>query len=604
MSINKKEFITNYILSLKERTRNEKGKVKFGFDWIIYQLQLQKGEYPIRLPFIRSEKIEEFKTKTEPEFGVDLSFLNKAEKILSIFVLKDEALQYKNWISKGFDSDLRRASCPDLKGLDLFKVRIILAYNKDEDDAGIKSFEDFSSSNNKTIGENVILSFERWNISRIVEEIENHLFTPDLLPQHLSGILSYLCSQINDFDYKSDEWQKQLIPNWKRFLNTIFKDTIDESRINIVSIALIILHQHKKDSKDSEIGWIDLIEWSTLFLWSLYRKIENTKLKAQIQNFWILFYLTSLNIYYEENKSIFKVEHGIRTEKVKLSHLSALNDSILAFDFISKFGVMTLGTYDILLENEKDDFIKEKADELSNLITLNPSALRPLLDINHLQLYIIWLIFYFANKSEYIGNWLLKLENYLMTRRIGNVIPFIEGRNRIDLVVEFTVTGNKPYEYIDNASYLLMLLLEIALGLKIENGETLTKRLFKHVVLGYGDDNKLITKEEKPIDLQSWIPPDDWDERIFLDKVVDGVNITSANFFIGVENIEQLDSEIKNFVIKNIEKFSNKIREDIPLAVYLLACIKNNSPLPPFFWRVFLYKDFMIKKENDKNNIK
>src|SRR5213593_2846565 len=103
-------FLTYYIRSLAERTRVEKTSTKFGFDWIIYNLALADNLTPYRLPFIRSGSTEISKTKTEPEFGIDSSFLSPDRKTLTIFVLKDEVLSNANWTAHGFDSDLRRAA--------------------------------------------------------------------------------------------------------------------------------------------------------------------------------------------------------------------------------------------------------------------------------------------------------------------------------------------------------------------------------------------------------------------------------------------------------------------------------------------------------------
>lgn len=606
MSVNKKEFLTRYILSLKERTRNEKtkGYISYGFDWIIYQLQFQKGEMPKRLPFFRAEKIEDLKTKPyESEFGIDLSFLNQDKKILSIFVLKDEALTHSNWINFNFDKDLRRAIYPDIEGLDLSEVKIILAYNKDEDSDGVKCFEDFKNAQNSKLKENVILTFERWNLSKIVEEVENHLLTPELFPQNLSGILSYLCSQIAEFDFMSPEWQNQLVPNWKRFLETVLKDRVDEARINLIGLALIILNNHQKENNTKDIAWIDLIEWSTLYLWNSFRNLKTETLKKIINELWVGLYLKSLEGYIDNNKLLFEVEHGLKTDKRYVSHLTAIHDSMLCYDFIAKFCIMTLGLFQYIPEEEKCKiFMEQKASLLNNFIRLNPSVLRPLLDIHHVQIFMIWNIFFKMGYDYNIKEFFIQLENYLMVRRIGNTnIPFIEGRNNLDLLVEYAVEGEKPYEFVDDASYLLMMIIELVVGLVKDNGKKFTEEYFRHLILGFGDDDKPITKLKNTIDLQSWEPPDRWDERIFLNKVNDGTSISSANFFVNLENIDELDDKIKDFLIKTSEKFPNKIRFDIPFAVYLLACIKNKSPLPPVFWRYLLFND-LYKNPDDKNS--
>lgn len=224
-----KVFLTDYICSLLERTRVEKDTIKLGFDWLIYQIALASNWLPVRLPFFRQAGDGTIKTKTEPEFGVDLSFLLPSKQELYIFVLKDEILNNKNWISHGFDRDIRMAAAPDLQlqGLESVNlVKVILAYNKDEDQTGIKLYNQLIASLPTKIGDNVSLSFERWNLTKIVEEIESHLMSPELLPQHLSGQFRYICLQVRDFDYGSEQWEQQLIPNWRNFLNLALQERV------------------------------------------------------------------------------------------------------------------------------------------------------------------------------------------------------------------------------------------------------------------------------------------------------------------------------------------------------------------------------------------
>ena len=80
-------FLVNYINSLGERTRKDKKTINIGFDWIIYNLALAKSWTPVRLPFFRQVNVQAAKTKTEAEFGIDMSFLTHQKDELLIFVL-------------------------------------------------------------------------------------------------------------------------------------------------------------------------------------------------------------------------------------------------------------------------------------------------------------------------------------------------------------------------------------------------------------------------------------------------------------------------------------------------------------------------------------
>ena len=130
-----KVFVTTYLASLKERTRNEKAGVKWGIDWVVYNLgQVLYGK-PVRLPFLRQPDPTKLKAKAEAEFGVDLSFISADGKTITIFVLKDEELTNKTWINNGFFEDLSKAITPDLTvvGMEgVTAVQVILAHNSDE----------------------------------------------------------------------------------------------------------------------------------------------------------------------------------------------------------------------------------------------------------------------------------------------------------------------------------------------------------------------------------------------------------------------------------------------------------------------------------------
>ena len=291
-------FLSNYLTSLLERTREEKQGLKIGFDWVIYNLAIVKKWTPVRLPFLRESTPETPKTKSEAELGIDLAFLNNSDKELVIFVLKDEVLNNSNWKRHNFYTDLQMASTVDLKqlGLESIKnVRIILAYNKDEDKTGIQLFEQTTISFGGTRGDGVALFYERWNLTKLTEEVENNLLTPDLIPQHLSSALQYICLQVGDFDFESMEWRNQLLPQWKYFLNKVLEHPIDERRLQLVPISLLIIHKHRKDTSNSYPGWIDLIEWAMLALWDIYRDLQEIKLKSIVFDIWVQLYIGELD---------------------------------------------------------------------------------------------------------------------------------------------------------------------------------------------------------------------------------------------------------------------------------------------------------------------
>jgi len=586
-------FLTNYIMSLAERTRHEKKGLKLGFDQLIYSLAIARNWILVRLPFSLTGK-----TKTEAEFGIDMSFLSRNGSKLYIFVLKDEMLNKTNWLKHDFDGDLRLAMCPDLSSKNLSKVKtvtVILAYNKDEDNTGVEIFKRFTANAPSKIKNKINLSFERWNLTKIVEEVNSKLFSPNLLPQHLSGILNYVCMQVSDFHFGTVEWEQQLLPNWKNFLATLLKEPLDERKLRLVPVSLYILSKFKKDTPDSYSGWIDLIEWAMLSLWDCYRSSEQKKLKGIIVQVWLQLYVAELERYFLEIVPTLTTEHGLHTRKRTIG-LVPINDAYAAYWHLGRLGVLTLAPQDFVNEKLKEgkkmiaDLVGRSSDWLMKCFRANPAIMRPLIDLNHIELFLIWLILWQAGRENEIYKWLSELENRLLTRRIKTAtLPFIEGRNRLDLVAEYAATSTKPYDFTDSSSYLLLMLLELCFSLKEQERDELLNRFFKRIIKGIGDDGHPLADFE--IDLIGWAPPEDWGRRILFKSVTDGIAITTNNFHELSETQPPLAEKIKSYVEQSRNKFPFKIPRDIPKAVYILACIKNKSPLPSDFWRGTIFPD-------------
>lgn len=103
-------FLNGYVHSLAEETQTDKRGRRFGFDQIILQLAQAEQWLPLRLAFHRGGRRGAPKPKKEAEHGVDLQFLAADGLTMFAFVLKDEALTYKNWENEKFHSDLSRAA--------------------------------------------------------------------------------------------------------------------------------------------------------------------------------------------------------------------------------------------------------------------------------------------------------------------------------------------------------------------------------------------------------------------------------------------------------------------------------------------------------------
>ncbi len=592
-------FLTYYIRSLAERTRVEKTSTKYGFDWIVYNLALADNATPYRLPFIRSGPTEISKTKTEPEFGIDFSFLSPDRSILTIFVLKDEVLSNVNWTANGFDSDLRKAAAPNLappEFKNVREVRIVLAYNKDEDQTGIQLYTNLTKSLGTKIADDIKLSFERWNLTILAEKVRTALLTPSLLPQQYFSLFGYICSQFGDFQHGSDEWAKQLVPNWRHFIDDLLKDNADERSIRLLPVALIILREHGKNNPSAETGWIDLAEWAMLAVWQVHETTESGCVKQAVYQMWIDFYIGELSRFFQEHAGELAVEHSIEIGEGRFD-VDSVAAAVVAFWHTARLGILALCNAELLADSTdelhaaKIVAIRTNANQLVSFLNANPAANRPLVDLNHIELFLIWQALWQLKRTNDIYAWLQNLQRYLLVRRAGTIrLPFIEGRDSLELVFEQAATGEKPPEFCDQSSMLLLCILEFCFSLETGKRNELLARYYREIVLGQDSFGEQM-KGRTPIDLIGWLPPEDWSQKVLNKSLADeGESQTVETFKSPIgDDGSAIAERIETFVHQSRTRRKTQFPNRLPTGVIVLASLKHRSPLPAELWRVSIF---------------
>lgn len=590
-------FLVYYLQSLKERSRQESSGTKFGIDWVIYNLAIQEGWTPHRLPFLRSGGDETSKTKTEAEFGNDESYLSPDRKTLRVFVLKDEILNNKNWTKHDFDTDLRSASAPrlttpELKNVEV--VEVILAYNKDENASGIELYERRIQSQGTKVGDNVRLKFERWNLTTIVERVESRLLSPALLPQKFFSQFSYICSQVADFDHGSDEWKNQVIPNWRSFLDGLFAGNADERSVRLLPVALIILKDSADKRETAETGWIDLIEWGMLAIWEVARKTETKGIRNLVAHTWIDFYVKELERYYHDNIEYLCVEKSLDRGCSEMLVGTAVS-GVVAHWHLARLGLLSLACAEAM-PRETDDqrevgfrLLHQLASWTAGLIDANVSTLRPLVDLNHIELFLTWQVFRRVGRRQDLHVWLTMLVNQLSMRRAGTgQLPFIEGNNSMELVFEAIAECEAPPEYCETSSVYLTCLLELVCESQFQDASDLAAVIYRRLVLGCADDHKQIDGCQ-PIELMMWFPPSDWEQHVLTECLAN----TGSCFTISygqpwdepMTETAEIVAEVERFVRASREAVPITLPSVVPASAITLACLKHRTPLIPEYWR-------------------
>ena len=230
---------------------------------------------------------------------------------------------------------------------------------------------------------------------------------------------------------------------------------------------------------------------------------------------------------------------------------------------------------------------------LVGLLTGNPSALRPVIDLHHIELFLTWSCLLRAGRLTDIVTWLTILSNRLLMRRSGlGQLPFLAGNNAMELVFEYVASGEKPDEFCDTSSVYLTCMLEMICALPVEDRNRLLENVYRRLVLGRADCG---TQMERcpPIDLMSWIPPADWGDRVLTQSLQQEGECTVIQFagFDGKEPStgSQIADILTTLVAETRKKREFRHADGVPIAVVVLACSKHRTPLPPEFWRAVVF---------------
>ncbi|HTJ77841.1 MAG TPA: hypothetical protein VL357_02500 [Rariglobus sp.] len=595
-------FLSHYLSALSEETQQTVAGRRFGFDHVIEQLGVAHGWQVHRTPSHSGIGDTLPKPKKEPEHGIDYAFFSADRTALLIFVLKDEALTYKNFTAERFDTDLRRASQHDLtlpeysaiKG-----VRVILAYNKNDDEEGIEEFTRLTKTLGTKVGDHATLEFERWNLERLVTEVEAKLLTPALLPANFFKSLTYVCWQVGDFTHGSNQWEEVLLPDWKELLESLLAGEVTPRSVWMVGVTLPIVRKHGKEEPAFETGWLDLAEWAMIALWRAAKRSKDEAVRKAVTAVWLETYVQDLERFYLRHGDDLGREHSLNT-RTEYS-FQPVAESYLAFWHLGRLGILWF-TVTSLKFADTEEMKKAQGERLAQiagwmlgLVQANPGAMRPILDVHHVELFLFWQTFYRHGETQIITQWLKDMYEHLLVRRRQSKDPLrlIASDNNWESVFEFIVSGKAPTEGYGRSSYLMLMLLELGFSLPFQNRGEYLKCFYEHLVLGQDSEGQPLGFAES-VELAGWAPSKDWEDLVMADGLVRaderGVALMTHNFQQrSRRTTEPLSARIEHFVQQSRQQHPFDVSSRIPFSILALACIKTRSPLPSEYWRQLIF---------------
>lgn len=588
-------FLSQYIRSLKEETRKVKAGPRYGLDRLIHQLSLAEYFTPIRLPFFRQPGDHFPKPKKEAEHGVDMSFISKDRKELRVFVLKDEPLTYKNFIAQSFDKDLRLAACPDLDDPSLKevrKVRVILAYNKDEDEEGVENFERLINGFPGRLRDGISLKFERWNLTVITNLATEKLLTPAVLPENFFRSFSYVCSQFGDFDSTHPQWRELLVPDWRDFLSQVLAPPVREVNIRLVSIALIVLRQHAKRDQQSQetpgsvVGWIDLVEWAMI---ALFRAVGNappktsSKIALIVLDFWVNFYLRELLAFYEKNAKHLHAEHSL---EIPGDASELAGSSYRSHWHLARLGLLAMALEELhtstgnAFRPSLESSIHQVTEWLVGMLNACPSCYRPMLDIQHIEHFLVWRALVQVGRLSDVDSWISQLTQRLHFRYQGLCdLPGIDHRNSWELLMESLSQSDPNGQVPTGSSYFILMLMELSLILPAERADRHIQTIFGSLVELDEPAPSDFPDTRKTVDLQGWHQSKNW-----CGEVLEGPSSGGYGISVALDAASPAES-LRKYMLGSMRPDFDRFDRVGLASGFVLASLRHQSPLPAFFWR-------------------
>lgn len=428
--------------------------------------------------------------KGQSQYGKDIVAIGNDEKgnkyrwYFELKGFKDRDITEKNYsandgiresIIEAKDTAFSDNSIPEFNSL---PIKIVVVHNGVLK-ANIRPTFDGFISKEFNLGE-----FERWDIYYLTELFSKYLFGEYLLADTdsnrlLKRTLAFLDSPDNDFiDFKHlVEIQIEKIGSIKgRTFNKFF------ATVNLLSSIVF----HYSVENQNLIAAKECTDYLVLRIWSwiLNQKLEEKE--AVLKEFRKLLktQYEILNLYFTKTFNIASLENGLYAENG--TYFEAIGYPLRCFDYINDL------IYYCELRHYYPDFKQTtlrktllrntQKDKIINLIENNSGAYRPIIDNQSIA---ILNIFRFFSEQEdlrakdglFLASYIYRvISGLLVIKNKRNRLP--DGYNRINLVLEFEATGERPEEYTDESSMLIAILYEILI---LFDGEKTYQTLKAHL---------------------------------------------------------------------------------------------------------------------------
>ncbi len=318
--------------------------------------------------------------------------------------------------------------------------------------------------------------FERWDIYYLTELFSQYLFNEYLLSDETSNrLLKKTLAFLDSPDNEYEDFKKLVSIQFDKVKN--IKSRAFKKLFGTLNLLNSIIFHYSKEN-NYLVPAKECSKFLTLKTWHWILKNNLQDKKPVVKEFKKLLkgQFEIFTSYFKKTYPVAKIEDGLFSEYGVL--FEKIGYPLRCFDYLDDL-IYYCRLRNTIFESNKIKYIKNKQKDLIiELVENNSGFNRPILD-NH-SIPIIQLFLFFTDKEclrqkdiDFLGKFfILTISNLKIEKIKNNIYP--ELYNRIDPIVEFVATGDKPDEYCDTSSILIAILLEISL---IFNSEYLFKEI-------------------------------------------------------------------------------------------------------------------------------
>jgi hypothetical protein len=532
-------LVQDYLASLKEREE---------LDAILPDLLRAMGFQIVKLAF-----------RGEVQHGVDIAAIRRedGETVLYLIQVKAGDIDAGMWDSGPNTIRPTLNNLLDVPFKDLTQPRLqqarrkaILVHNGQlRENIRVR----FNGYIEDTFGQH--MAFERWGLDKLAPYFCDHLLSERILPKEHQRLLKRTLVFLDVPDYDLSDFKqlvREILPDVKKLGKP--------KRSRIFGFIRLVLAMIKAECQglNNLSSALVAYEYALLSIWGWMRR--NGFFQRPVVEEFVHTYFQYLQLLLEWAEKVAPALCAPAGLAFGGTY-ELLEYPMRTFEVVGNLGLLATALAYLPDSEFKHQHLRRVIELLVSTIRTNPARHKPLLDNHSIDIFLgMWPLILTGHTD--LARWWLRdiLEHLVIRRQFYKRLP--ELSNRVDAVIEYEATGERPVGYVDSSSTLIYMLFEFCLLL---DGEEL--------YLNYRE-------AFEGISLQVWYPPEHVEEIIYSREVSEG----------DTEVIHGLPASFEEFRLDVQARHQFDRMDYSPMArrlpaILLLANKHFRTPVFPFWWR-------------------